>query len=74
MDPRERIAREAARLLYTGASEEYKHAKERAASSLGLDVMPSNFEVALELDILADELEGEERKRLLVRMREKALF
>ncbi len=73
MDPREKVAREAARLLYTGASEEYKHAKERAASSLGLDAVPSNFEVALELDILADELEGEERKRLLVRMRERAL-
>jgi predicted nucleotidyltransferase len=73
LDPRERVAREAARLLYTGTSEEYKHAKERAASSLGLDAMPSNFEVALELDILADELEGEERKSLLARMRERAL-
>ncbi len=47
MEPREIVAKEAARLLYTGASEEYKHAKEQAARSLGLDAMPSNYEVAV---------------------------
>ena len=30
MDPRGEVAREAARLLYTGAAEEYKQAKEQA--------------------------------------------
>jgi len=73
MDPRGRVAREAARLLYTGAAEEYKHAKERAARSLGVKAMPSNYEVAVELDLLAEREEGEERRRLLLRMRAEAL-
>ncbi len=73
MEPRERVAKEAARLLYTGASEEYKHAKEQAARSLGLDAMPSNYEVAVELDLLADQFEGEERKKMLLKMRNEAL-
>lgn len=73
MDPRGEVAREAARLLYTGAAEEYKQAKEQAARNLGVNAKPSNYEVALELDLLADQTEGEERKRLLVTMRGQAL-
>ena len=73
MDPRGEVAREAARLLYTGAAEEYKQAKEQAARNLGVNAKPSNHEVALELDLLADQTEGEERKRLLVTMRDHAL-
>jgi predicted nucleotidyltransferase len=73
MDPRGEVAREAARLLYTGAAEEYKHAKEQAARNLGVNAKPSNYEVAQELDLLSDETEGEERKRLLVTMRGQAL-
>ncbi|MGD2201014.1 MAG: hypothetical protein PVJ38_05225 [Candidatus Bathyarchaeota archaeon] len=73
MDLRVQVAKEAARLIYTGASEEYKQAKERAAHSLGIDVLPSNHEVAVELDILADSIEGEARRKLLVKMRELAL-
>lgn len=73
MEPREIVAKEAARLLYTGASEEYKHAKEQAARSLGFDAMPSNYEVAVELDLLADQFEGEERKKMLLKMRNEAL-
>jgi predicted nucleotidyltransferase len=73
MDPRGEVAREAARLLYTGAAEEYKQAKEQAARNLGVNAKPSNHEVALELDLLADQMEGEERKRLLVTMRDHAL-
>ncbi len=67
------VAREAARLLYTGAVEEYKQAKEQAARNLGVNAKPSNYEVALELDLLSDQMEGEERKRLLVTMRDQAL-
>ncbi|RLI09118.1 hypothetical protein DRO32_01270 [Candidatus Bathyarchaeota archaeon] len=67
------MAREAAWLLYTGRAEEYKAAKEEAARSLGLRVLPSNLEVALELDKLADELEGPERTRRLVEARREAL-
>ena len=73
MDPRRDVAREAARLIYTGASEEYLHAKERAARSLGVESIPSNHEVALELDILADEIEGKTRAELINKMRELAL-
>lgn len=73
MDPRGEVAKEAARLLYTGAAEEYKQAKEQAARNLGVNAKPSNHEVALELDLLADQREGEERKRLLVTMRDHAL-
>ena len=73
MESRQRIAREAARLLYTGASEEYKQAKEKALMSLGSCVMPSNYEVAIELDILSDENEGEERQNRIIRMRKDAL-
>ncbi len=73
MDPRGEVAREAARLLYTGAAEEYKQAKEQAARNLGVNAKPSNYEVALKLDLLADQMEGEERKRLLVTMRDHAL-
>lgn len=73
MEPRERVAKEAARLLYTRASEEYKHAKEQAASSLGLDAMPSNYEVAVELDLLANQFEDEDRSKMLLEMRNEAL-
>ncbi len=73
MDPRRRVAREAARLLYTGAAEEYKQAKEKAARSLGVKGMPSNYEVAVELDRQAEEVEGEERTQLLLTLRRDAL-
>jgi len=73
LDPRRRVAKEAARLLYTGAAEEYKQAKEAAARSLGVKAMPSNYEVAVELDLQAEEVEGEERRHLLLRMRRDAL-
>ena len=73
MDARGRVAREAARLLYTGSSEEYRQAKDMAARSLGLDSMPSNFEVAVELDLLVEQSEGEGRRRLLMEMRIQAL-
>ncbi|MBS7651809.1 MAG: nucleotidyltransferase domain-containing protein [Candidatus Bathyarchaeia archaeon] len=73
MNSRRRVAREAARLLYLGLAEEFIQAKEMAAQALGVDAFPSNYEVALELDQIADEEEGMERKRLLIRLREEAL-
>ena len=73
MEPRTWVAREAARLLYTGAAEEYIQAKEQAAASLGVKASPSNYEVADELDRLADELEGSARQRRLAEMRDIAL-
>ena len=73
MDPRRRVAREAARLIYTRVAEEYKQAKELAGHNLGINSMPSNYEVAVELDILAEEIEGDDRSKLILRLREDAL-
>ena len=70
---RRRVAREAASLLYYGLCQDYKTAKQMAAKTLGAKFLPSNLEVALELDRLADEVEGPERRERLVRMRREAL-
>jgi predicted nucleotidyltransferase len=69
---RNRIAREAALLLYTSQEKEYKQAKKRAAETLGVRVLPSNLEVAEELDRIAEEREGASRRELLLRMRREA--
>ncbi len=72
-DLKQRVAREAATLLYFGAEKEYKQAKQKAAKTLGAHFLPSNLEVALELDRLAEENEGPKRKERLVQMRQEAL-
>jgi predicted nucleotidyltransferase len=72
-DLESRVAREAATLLYFGAEKEYKQAKTRAAQTLGAHFLPSNLEVALELDKIAEENEGENRKERLIQMRKEAL-
>jgi predicted nucleotidyltransferase len=67
------VAKEAARLLYYGLATEYIFAKKRAARSLRIRSLPSNKEVALELNYLADSLEGEEeRKKRLEELRKEA--
>jgi predicted nucleotidyltransferase len=70
---REEVAREAARLLYNHTVKEYKDAKEMAAASLGSRALPSNYEVAVELDTIVEEHEGSERLSMLLEMREIAL-
>lgn len=70
---RERIAREAAILLYASQEKEYKQAKEKAAETLGVRVLPSNLEVAEEVDKIADETEGSSRRERLLQMRKDAL-
>jgi len=70
---RKRIAREAASLLYSGAEKEYKQAKLKAAKIVKSKFLPTNFEVALELDEIAEENEGSARKARLVQMRREAL-
>ncbi len=70
---RRKVAREAALLLYTLQEREFKQAKERAAKTLGLRVLPTNLEVAEELDLLAEEYEGPSRRNRLVCMRREAL-
>ncbi len=70
---KQRVAREAATLLYTSQENEYKQAKLKAAQTLGTRVLPSNKEVANELDLLADELEGPSRQQRIIQMRREAL-
>lgn len=68
-----RIAREAATLLYFGFEKEYKQAKLKAAQTYGIHFLPSNLEVALELDRVAEEKEGPIRIERLIQMRKEAL-
>jgi predicted nucleotidyltransferase len=70
---KQRVAREAAILLYTSQEKEYKQAKLRAAQTLGVRVLPSNAQVAHELDVVADEMEDSARKEKLLQMRREAL-
>ena len=70
---RTRIAREAACLLYSGVEKEYKQAKLSAARALGSRFLPSNLEVAIELDGIAGGSEGQARQERLIRMRQEAL-
>lgn len=72
-DLKHRVVREAATLLYFGAEKEYKQAKQKAAQTFGVHFLPSNLEVALELDKIAEENEGTKRKERLVEMRREAL-
>jgi len=72
-DLKRRVAREAATLLYFGAEKEYKQAKLRAAEALGTHFLSSNLAVALELEKVAEENEGEARKTRLIQMRKEAL-
>ena len=72
-DLKRRVAREAATLLYFGAEKEYKQAKKKAAQAFGVHFLPSNIDIALELDKIAEENEGEKRKERLIQMRKEAL-
>lgn len=72
-DLKHKVAREAATLLYFGAEKEYKQAKARAAKTIGIHFLPSNLEIALELDKIAEENEGSKRKEHLIEMRKEAL-
>jgi len=73
LDLKSKVAREAAVLLYFGAEKEYKQAKLKAAKNLRTNFLPTNFEVALELDHIAEENEGVARTQRLIQMREEAL-
>jgi predicted nucleotidyltransferase len=73
IDLKHKIAKEAATLLYSGVEKEYKQAKLKAAKTLGVHFLPTNLEVALELDRIAEENEGSARKARLIQMRTEAL-
>jgi len=72
-DLRGKIAKEAATLLFLGTEKEYKQAKLKAAKTLGAHFLPTNLEVAIELDKIAEAYEGPARKELLIQMRKEAL-
>ncbi|MCS7096523.1 MAG: nucleotidyltransferase domain-containing protein [Nitrososphaerota archaeon] len=74
VDLRRIVAREAAALLYMGIEKEYKQAKLKAAKNLGVHFLPTNIEVAIELDRMAEENEGSTRLERLIRMRHEALM
>src|SRR3989304_10283585 len=67
------IAREAANFLYSGIEKEFKQAKLKAVKTLGINLLPSNLEVAIEVDKIADEHEGASRQERLIKMRREAL-
>jgi len=73
LDSRKKVTREAATLLYSGAEKEYKQAKLKAAKTFGFHFLPTNLEVAMELDKIAEENEGPARQERLLRMRKEAL-
>ncbi|MDH5482514.1 MAG: hypothetical protein OEY22_06520 [Candidatus Bathyarchaeota archaeon] len=70
---RKKVACEAANLLYSGIEKEYKQAKLKAAKTFGVNFLPTNLEVALELDKMAEEKEGKARQERLIYMRKDAL-
>jgi predicted nucleotidyltransferase len=70
---RGRVAREAANLLYSGVEKEYKQAKLKAAKTLRCKFLPTNLEIAVELDRIAEENEGSARKERLIHLRKEAL-
>ena len=69
---RQKVAREAANLLYSGAETEYKQAKTKAARIFGTNFLPTNLEVATELDKIAETSEGPSRQEQLVLKRKEA--
>jgi len=70
---RRKVAREAANLLYFGVEKEFKQAKLEATKAIGVRIVPTNLEVAIEFDKIADENEGTARQERLIQMRREAL-
>jgi predicted nucleotidyltransferase len=68
-----KIAREAASLLYSGAEKEFKQAKQKAAKTFKCKFLPTNLEIAIEFDRIAEENEGPARTKRLIQMRKEAL-
>lgn len=70
---KEKVAKEAANLLYIGVEKEYRQAKLKAAKTLRIHSLPSNLEIAIEFDKIAEENEGADRHKRLIKMRQEAL-
>lgn len=72
-DMRRKVAKEAANLIYFGVEKEFKQAKLKAAKTFGTHFLPTNLEVAIELDRIAEDNEGAARRERLIQMRQEAL-
>jgi predicted nucleotidyltransferase len=70
---RRKTAIEAATLLYRSYEKEYKQAKEKAARILRTRNLPSNLEIAEQIDIIAENSEGQARLDRLIVMRKEAI-
>jgi predicted nucleotidyltransferase len=68
-----KVSQEAANLLYHGIEKEYKQAKLKAAKTYGAKFLPTNLQIAMDLDRMAEENEGLARSLRLVKMRKEAL-
>lgn len=70
---REKVAKEAAWLLYRQAADDYLSAKQAAARNLQSHILPTNAQIAHALDALSTQIEGPARNQLLVTLRRHAL-
>lgn len=70
---REKVAKEAARLLYRQVATDYLSAKRAAARNLKTRILPTNAQVAYALDALSTQIEGSARDQLLISLRRHAL-
>jgi hypothetical protein len=68
-----RITKEAATPLYSGVEKEYEQAKVKAARTLRSRVLVTNLEMVIELGRIAEENEGSDRMKRLIRMCREAL-
>jgi predicted nucleotidyltransferase len=70
---RDKVAKEAARLLYRQIVHDYLSAKQAAARNLKTRIFPTNAQVAQAVDALSTQIEGPARNQLLVSLRQHAL-
>jgi predicted nucleotidyltransferase len=70
---REKVAKEAAWLLYRQAADDYLSAKQTAARNLQTQILPTNAQIAHALDVLSTQIEGPARNQLLITLRRHAL-
>ena len=70
---REKVAKEAAWLLYRKVVHDYLSAKQAAAKNLQTQILPTNAQIAHALDALSTQIEGPARHQLLITLRRYAL-
>lgn len=66
---REKVAKEAAWLLYRQVADDYLSAKQAAARNLKTQILPTNAQIAHALDALSTQIEGPAKNQLLITLR-----